>query len=321
MEEREIPSKIIVKESNKRLDIYLQERFNSLSRSYIQKLIKENKILIRKNQKDLPKKKIKPSLMVEIGMEISIEDSLAKEKKPIEPIKIDFDILYEDEYLSIIHKPAGISVHPPQNESKGITLLNGILYKWKELQIQNPTSNFRAGIVHRLDKMTEGLLIIAKNPSTQWKLAKLFQSRNIQKNYIAWLMNTPPEEEGRIELPLKRNPKDRKKMRVDPTGRMATTEYKIEKVILSNRNRKFTKVYINLITGRTHQIRAHFHYLNCPIVGDTLYASMPTHLEKFGLLLLSKKISFLHPETSRPIIAEIPEPKRFLEFEKKCQFY
>lgn len=318
------PIEIYVDKSNIRLDIFLHNSFKErFSRSYIQKIIKEKKIKIYFREKEISENKIKPSLLLESGMKILIENLEIQTTLEIKPIEVKFDILYEDEFLAIIHKPPGISVHPGENQKKEeVTILNGILYHWKNLQeIQSSNPSIRPGIVHRLDKMTEGILVIAKNSTVQWKLGKLFQTRNIKKTYIAWLLGTTPKEKDRIELPLKRNPKDRRKMTVDLEGRMAITEYEITKVIISNHNRKFCKVNINLITGRTHQIRAHFHYLKCPVIGDTLYATMDTHLAKYGLLLLAKAISFNHPETKQNISVEIPEPERFLEFEKKCKYY
>lgn len=320
--------KILVEESQIRLDVFLYKFFNqTLSRTYIQKLIKEHQISIVKDQQSISEHKIKPSFMLESGMEILIKETslLSKKENTIEPVYVDFKVLYEDEFLAIIHKPSGIPVHPAENQEKTISILHGILYRWKHLQdfVNSKEIRFRPGIVHRLDKMTEGLLIIAKNPSTQWKLSRLFQTRKIQKIYLAWILGRLPMEgeEGLIELPLKRNPKDRKKMYVDPKGRMAITKYKILKVISSIHNRIFTKLYIELITGRTHQIRAHFHHFKCPVVGDTLYANMTKELQKYGLLLLAKKLSFVHPEINRPISIEISEPERFLEFEQKCKFY
>lgn len=321
---KNFPTKIQVDQSDIRLDIFLYNYFKgSLSRSYIQKIIKEKKIKIYFREKEISENKIKPSFLLEYGMKILIENLEIQTEAQIKPIEVKFDVLYEDEFLAIIHKPPGISVHPGENQKKEeATILNGILYRWKNLQeIPSLNQSIRPGIVHRLDKMTEGILIIAKNSIVQWKLAKLFQTRNIKKTYIAWLLGTPPKEKDRIELPLKRNLKDRRKMSVDLEGRMAITEYEILKVITSNHNRKFCKVKINLITGRTHQIRAHFYHLKCPIIGDTLYATMDTHLAKYGLLLLAKAISFIHPETKQNISVEIPEPERFIEFEKKCKYY
>ncbi len=319
--------KITVAESNIRLDVFLCKILNqTLSRTYIQKMIKEKKISILKDHRFISEHKIKPSFKLESGMEILIkEDFLLNKEKSIEPMYVDFKVLYEDEFLAIIHKPPGICVHPAENHEKGATILHGILYRWQHLQnfSNHKEKEFRPGIVHRLDKMTEGVLVIAKSLSTQWKLSRLFQTRNIQKIYLAWLLGSLPieDKEGIIELPLRRNPKDRRKMQIDPKGRMAITKYTIIKAISSNHHRIFTKVQIELITGRTHQIRAHFQHLKCPVVGDTLYSIMPKELQKYGLLLLAKKLSFIHPETNQNISIEISEPERFLEFERKCKFY
>ncbi len=313
-----------------RLDVFLSNYFKNIySRNMIQNFIKQKKIQILENNVPISEKKIKPSLLLKKSMKILIKENLETKNYnsyTIEPKPLDMKILYEDEYLAIIHKPPGISVHPGPNEKDSITILNGILYHWKNLQnysvkIENHNITFRPGIVHRLDKNTEGILIIAKNISTQWKLSRLFLKRAIKKTYIAWILGVPPEEKGTIELPLKRSPKNRLKMQVDPSGRNAITQYEILKTIVSNHHRKYTKLKINLITGRTHQIRAHFHHLKCPIVGDDLYYHVDDKIKKYGLLLLAKEIDFIHPETQQHINIEIEEPERFKEFEFRCKFY
>ncbi|MCS7204543.1 MAG: RluA family pseudouridine synthase [Leptospiraceae bacterium] len=318
----------VVDSNGERLDVWLQQKFQTqYSRNTIQNFIKNKKVTIIDSQgKVLPEKKIKPSFRLEKGMKVLCDFHEVSSSVNINPIPMNLNILYEDQYLAIIHKPPNISVHPGQSETNEPTILNGILFHWKELQnqpivIQNKTIIQRPGIVHRLDKMTEGLLLVAKNPSTQWKLSRMFQTREIKKTYIAWLLGTPKEEKGRIELPLKRNPKNRNKMMVDPQGRMAITEYETIKAITSTHHRKYTKVRIHLITGRTHQIRAHFHHLKCPVVGDDLYYHVDEKIKKYGLLLLAKALSFVHPETQELVHVEIDEPKRFLEFEKKCHHY
>lgn len=311
---------------NERLDLFLSKHFNSiLSRNAIQKIIKEKKIQILDREKPLPEKKIKPSLKVSSTMKIILLDNIEIENIPkVEPIPMDLKILYEDDYLAIIHKPPNISVHPGPMEKSSITLLNGILYYWKELQNFPSTNNYisyRPGLVHRLDKMTEGVLVIAKNNSIQWKLSRLFFTRQVKKTYIAWLQGLPPEEKGIIDLPLRRHPTNRLRMHVHPDGRRAITEYEILQSTTSNHHRRFTKVKINLITGRTHQIRAHFHHLKCPVVGDDLYYDVDEKIKKYGLLLLAKEIEFIHPETNKNIKVSIEEPERFKEFEKKCKHY
>jgi len=319
----------LVEGSEERLDIFLSSHLGSVySRNTIQKLIKEKKVQVYLNDQLVSESKIKPSLKVYSGMKIVLLESPSQVKESyfIEPVPMDLNILYEDDYLAVLHKPAGISVHPGPNEKDKITLLHGILHHWKHLQdqmvhVKDELVSFRPGLVHRLDKMTEGVLVVAKNISTQWKLSKLFLTRNVKKTYIAWLLGAPPEEKGMIDLPLKRHPKNRLKMHVDPTGRKAITEYEILKSLTSNHHRRYTKVQINLITGRTHQIRAHFHHLKCPVVGDDLYYDVDEKIKKYGLLLLSKEIFFIHPETNQPINISIQEPERFKEFERKCIHY
>ncbi len=312
-----------------RLDMFIYKNLKEqISRNQIQKLIKEKKIKIYLEKSMLVSEKIKPSLLLKKGMRIELDEGNIEPKKSslITPQYLPLNILYEDEYLAIIHKPPGIAVHPASNESNEITLLHGILYHWENLTRElNPSPTFpllqRPGLVHRLDKMTEGLLIVAKNSSIQWKISRMFQTRQIYKEYLAWLLGCPPEAKGIINLSIMRHPKERHKMIVHPSGRMAITEYEILKTIISNHHRKYTKVKIQLITGRTHQIRAHFHYVKSPVVGDDLYYDANSQIRKYGLLLLAKKVVFEHPEKNTKIEIEIDEPERFKEFEKKCIFY
>ena len=146
-------------------------------------------------------------------------------------------------------------------------MLHGILHRWPHLRGQGS----RPGIVHRLDKPTEGLLLIGLNPDVQWKLSRQFQNREVDKRYVAYLLSTPSEMEGRLEFPLMRDRVDRRKRTVHPAGRDATTIYQVTDVYKTRKGRKLCRVEIELITGRTHQIRVHAKLIECPIVGDNLY--------------------------------------------------
>ena len=146
-----------------------------------------------------------------------------------------------------------------------------------------------------------------------------FKNREIEKYYTAWLLSAPPQEEGRIELPIKRHPVDRLKMTVHEHGKMAVTVYRLLKVILSKKGRKYSLVDINIETGRTHQIRVHMAHLKCPVVGDPIYSRSSKEFEKkYGLLLFARRIVFKHPLTGKKMDFELELPERFIKFEKNC---
>ncbi len=297
---------------------YGEERY---SRSMVQRWIKRGSVTVLVEGRQLPDKKVKPSLPVEPGSVVTLEIP-AEEAPVLEARPVDFPVLYEDEYLAVIIKPAGISVHPGPGESGGTTLLHGLLHRWPAISsLDVHEENRRPGIVHRLDRPTEGVMLVAKTSQMQWQLSRLFQRREVEKQYLAWLNGSPKEPQGRIEQPLRRHPVDRMRMQVHKDGRMAITEYQVQDYTISRKGRKFTKVDVNLLTGRTHQIRAHFAYLQCAIVGDELYSSSAREFSRFGLLLLARRIAFEHPVTKERMSFEAPIPERFQEFEEKCRFF
>lgn len=324
-----------VDEEGVRLDQFLAARLEErFSRSAIQRWIKEGlvRVLSAKGEA-LPDRKIKASLLLEPGQLIVTRASAEppmEGRTPIEPIAIDFPVLYEDEHLAVIIKPAGLSVHPGPGERHAVTLLNGLVHRWPQIaridssrtsHAGEPGDVVRPGIVHRLDRATEGVMVIARNTSMQWKLSRLFQRREVKKEYLAWLCGAPPESAGRIEAALRRHPHDRLRMQVHADGRLAITEFAVSNVEVSRKGRKFTLVDVNLLTGRTHQIRAHFAHLKCPVVGDDLYSSSAKEFAQFGLLLLSRRLAFRHPVTGEGLSFEAPLPERFLEFARKCAFF
>lgn len=343
-----------MEEEGLRLDQFLTGRLHEqFSRSSIQRWIKAGGVRILAEGKEIPSHRIKPSLAIEPGQKIIVEiPPETRALRALEPVPIDFPVLFEDEHLAVIIKPPGLAVHPGPGEGSAVTLLNGLLHRWPAIaQIESsagdrkkvgkkatkessknsakkaveplPRENaeIRPGIVHRLDRPTEGVMVIARNARMQWKLSRLFQRREVEKEYLAWLSGAPPESSGRIEQPLRRHPQDRMRMQVHPSGRMAVTEYTVLDTKVSRKGRKFTLVRVNLLTGRTHQIRAHFAHLKCPVVGDDLYSSSSREFSKFGLLLLSRRLSFRHPVTGQGLDFEAPLPERFLEFERKCTFF
>lgn len=291
-----------------RLDVFLAEELgDTSSRSQIQHWIKKEFIQSPQHEK------VKASLVVSEGDSFTVTP--IREERNEKPVEMDIPVVFEDNILAVIRKPPGIAVHPGPGQRE-TTLVHGLLHRFGSLP--NESEDFRPGLVHRLDKDTEGLMVIAKTPKSLRSLSKAFQERSVVKEYSAWLLSSPKEEEFRIELPLKRSRVDRQKMAVDHKGRMAITNVKVIKNLVSKHRRKYTYVDIKIETGRTHQIRAHMAHIGCPVVGDVLYSRNAKDYEKYGLLLLARKLAFVHPETKKTLEFEIGVPLRFLKFEKNA---
>ncbi len=270
-----------VKSSQKvRLDFYIAQRV-PYSRSFIKKLILKGNVLVDK------RKITKPSYNLNFGQEIEI---YVPEIPPFKlvPEDVPFKVVYEDEHIIVVNKPSGIVTHPaPGNWNK--TLLNGLLYRYPD--ISKAGGEVRPGIVHRLDKETSGLLIIARTPKAHKRLVEMFSKREIKKFYVAlvWGSIFPPV--GEIDAPIGRNPYNRKKMTVIYSGKEAITKYKL----LKNYG-KYSLVECRPITGRTHQIRVHLAYKGHPIVGDTLYSKRKHDISSLNRLFLhAYKLIFNHP--------------------------
>ncbi len=290
----------VVQEKNVRLDVFLLEQFPEFSRSHIKSMIEKNHVLI--NQKTAKK----AGFLLKGGEEIVV-DVVAPEKISTDAQDIPIDIVYEDEDLAVINKPQGLVVHPCSSTKSG-TLVNALLFHIKDLSGIN--GQLRPGIVHRLDKDTSGLLVVAKNDFAHRNLAEQIKTKNAKRDYLAVLEGNLPENEGKIETFLKRDPKDRKKISVQNSGRNAVTHYKV-----LERFEKCCLVQFSLETGRTHQIRVHAKYLNHPVVGDKLYGHEVKGLD--GQLLHAFRLSFTHPRTGNQMTFEAPTPKYFDEFLQK----
>ncbi len=280
-------------EKNIRIDKYLAGKLE-LSRSKIQKLIEEEKILVNK-------KKISSNYKVKAGDEILVNDKLDY-NITIEKENIFLDILYEDDDLLIINKESGMVVHPaPGHYTK--TLVNALLYKFDI----DSKDNIRPGIVHRLDKDTSGVMIVAKNDEMHDVLSKMIKDKEIKRHYLALVEGVIPHETGTIDAPIGRDPNNRQKMTVtDINSKEAITHFKVLKRFKSN-----TLIECKLETGRTHQIRVHLAYIKHPIVNDPLYNKKKA--TEFGQMLHSKSIEFIHPKTGKRIYYEVEPPKEFLE--------
>jgi 23S rRNA pseudouridine1911/1915/1917 synthase len=306
--------KIIYQEEKScRIDKYLigLRKDELYSRSFIEHLIKDGNITV--NQE-----KVKKSYLLHSGDEVYITIP-QKSDLEITPQNIPLDIVWQDEYLAVINKQAGIAVHPGAGNPDG-TIVNTLMYHLKG-QLSSAHDPLRPGIVHRLDKDTTGLLIVAKDDKTHSLLSQQFQNWQIQKIYKAITVGIPKTAEGTIETYIERSLKDRTRMAVSDSGRIAVTHYKIEKYFDF-----FSLVDIQLETGRTHQIRVHFSHINCPILGDNTYSTLkrtlsivPFHYQKKVKYLLANhlkrqalhacRLEFKHPITGKEIKVEAPLPE------------
>ena len=263
-----------------RCDVFLSEKISNLSRTSIQKLIKEKLVFVNG-------KNIKPNVILEIGDEITVSIPDKKEMTLVAE-DIALDIVYEDDYIIIINKPRNMVVHPAAGNEEH-TLVNALLNHCKLSMINSE----RPGIVHRLDKDTTGLIVCAKDDETHLKLVEKFSNREITKKYLAICNGSFSKENGFIDKPIGRDEKDRKKMSVkSKSGKEALTEYN---VLISNL--KYSLVDVTLHTGRTHQIRVHFSSINHPIVGDETYGNKNEKIKANGQMLHSYYLEFLHPIT------------------------
>ena len=288
--------KIKIDESGIRLDKYLANK-TSYSREKIINMIKEQNILVNN-------KASKPSYLVNVDDDITIND-IVKTESSYEAKNIPIDIMYEDDYIIIVNKPSGLTVHPGAG-NKDNTLVNALLYYGKNLSKVGGLE--RPGVVHRIDKDTSGLIILAKDDKTHELLADYFKNKKIHREYIALVKGVITPNSGTIDAPIGRNPKNRLKMCVtDVNSKKAITNFKVLK-----RYSKYTLLSLILETGRTHQIRVHMDYINHPVYNDPLYTNDKT--TQFGQFLHSYKMSFIHPITKEEMSFTSPLPKEFQDF-------
>lgn len=280
-------------EVNSRLDSYLSEQLE-LSRSKVQKLIKENLVTVNG-------KNVSGSYQIKLNDEIEVNDDLNYEIN-IEPENIEIDVVYEDDDLLVINKESGMVVHPaPGHYTK--TLVNALLYRF------NITGGetHRPGIVHRLDKDTSGLMLVAKNEWTHEKLSEMISKKEVDRYYLAIVKGLIKHDTGTIDAPIGRDINDRQKMAVtDKNAKEAVTHFKVLEQFKEN-----TLIECILETGRTHQIRVHLAYINHPVLNDPAYSKGKA--TEFGQMLHSKSIRFKHPRTGKEIFFESEPPKEFIE--------
>ena len=287
--------KLVVDNSEIRIDKYLSE--NTLySRELITKMIKDGFVLVNGF-------KIKPSYKVNEKDEIIIDESYVKSQDII-PNKMPLNILYEDKDIMVIDKPSGLVVHPGNGNTDN-TLVNGLMYYTKELS--NIGGEERVGIVHRLDKDTSGLMIIAKTNKAHEILSNDFKEKRVYKEYYALLIGNFPSDTALIDAPIGRDKNNFNKMCIRADGNSARTHLKVVK-----RYKNYTLVSLVLETGRTHQIRVHMAYIGYPIYNDPVYQNKPC--TEFGQFLHSKKLKFIHPITKKEMSFESDLPDEFKKF-------
>ena len=286
-----------IEKGGERIDKYLSEQLEDMTRSHIQKLIKEN--MVRVN-----------GMAVKSNFKLSASDQIEVEipelKEPdILPENIPLDILYEDQDILVVNKPKGMVVHPAPGHYTG-TLVNGIMYHCKD-NLSGINGVMRPGIVHRIDMDTTGSLLICKNDRAHQALAEQLKEHSITRKYHAIVHGRLKEDEGTIDKPIGRHPIDRKKMSVHCTnGREAITHYRVLK-----RFQQFTYIECQLETGRTHQIRVHMSSIGHPILGDQVYGPAKCPYKLQGQTLHAKVLGITHPTTGEYMEFDAPLPDYF----------
>ena len=279
-----------------RLDKVLSNLETTLSREAIQRMIKDGKILVNGKQE-------KASYKTSIGDVVQIEE-VEPQEIDLKPQEMPLDVIYEDSDILIINKEKGIVVHPGNGNPDG-TLANAVMARCKD-SLSGIGGKIRPGIVHRIDKDTSGLIIIAKNDEAHINLSTQIQNRQVKKTYIALARGVIKENEATINMPIGRSQKDRKKMAVSKTGKEAITHFKVLK-----RYEGFTLLEVNIETGRTHQIRVHLAEIGYPIVGDEVYSNGKNPFGVKGQMLHAQKLTFKHPKSGEEVTFEAPLPGYF----------
>ena len=291
---------IVKEESKSRLDAYISENVEQLSRMAVKRILDENKITVNGTI-------AKAAYKVSKGDKIEIEIDEPKEVK-IEAQEIPLDIVYEDNDIIVINKPKGLVVHPANGNPDG-TLVNAIMAICKD-SLSGIGGELRPGIVHRLDKDTSGLLIVAKNDKAHINMSNKIKNREVKKTYIALVRGTIPEENATINMPIGRSSKDRKKMAVRKDGKEAITHFKVLGRYTTNKG-TYTLLEIKIDTGRTHQIRVHMAEIGYPVIGDEVYSNGKNEFGIKGQCLHAKRLEFKHPITEKEMVLEAPLPEYF----------
>lgn len=291
---------VVIEEENVRLDVYLANKLG-ISRSRVTKLIENGAVTIQG-------KEVSASKKCQIGTIIHI-DELTEEDDWVVPENIPLEIVYEDDYLLVINKKSGMVVHPGAGNFHG-TLVNALLFYFGK----EKTKNVRPGIVHRIDKDTSGLLVVAKTPEAMESLSEMIRNKEIKRIYLALVDGKIMHETGTIDAPIGRDPLDRQKMAVVAEhGKEAITHFKVLKRYSQN-----TLIEARLETGRTHQIRVHMAYIGHPVFNDPLYEKKGTKTP-FGQFLHSYQMEFIHPFTKEKLFFQSELPKEFTNYLEKLE--
>ena len=277
---------------NLRLDIFLSEKFPARSRSHIQKIISDGKVTV-------DSKIVKPGYKLSGGENISVEEIETVETEYL-PENLPLNILYEDADIIVVNKARGMTVHPAETVKSG-TLVNALLFHCKDLSGINGVK--RPGIVHRLDKDTSGVMVVAKNDAAHVNLAEQIKNKIATRNYLAIVHGVISDNAGIITGAIGRDKFDRKKMAVTADGKNAVTEFKV-----LERFKNFTYVECKLQTGRTHQIRVHMAAIGHPLLGDSKYTARKNIFEIQGQALHSFNLSLIHPATGERLNFTAPLP-------------
>ena len=296
-------------DAKQRLDQFLAAKLPEQSRSYLQKLVKSDRVtldgqVINSNKSALPGSGV---VIVDLP-EIIAENAPAAEE-------FSFELLYEDEFMAVINKPAGVVVHPAPGNSDG-TVVNAILSRYPELRSAELPDGSRPGIVHRLDKDTSGCLAVARTPEAQAKLCQAFADRDTRKTYLAITAGVPREPRGRIENLIGRHPVNRQKMAVvEKNGKVAISEYEVLHTALLN-GKKVSLVKVRIFTGRTHQIRVHLAMLGTPVLGDDIYGGARYLPGIPRQMLHAWRLVLPHPINGTTLKLQAPIPG---DFQEMCQ--
>ncbi len=277
-----------------RLDKAISQNDDSISRVSVQRLIDEENILVNG-------KKTKASYKLNLNDIVTIIKEEPKEVE-IKPENIPLDVVYEDNDILVVNKQKGLVVHPGNGNPDG-TLVNAVLARCKE-SLSGIGGEIRPGIVHRIDKDTSGLLIVAKNDKAHINISEQIKNHKVKKTYIALVRGVVKENKATIDMPIARSTKDRTKMAVSKTGKNAITHIKV-----LERFKDYTLLEVNIETGRTHQIRVHLSQIGYPIVGDYVYSNGKNPFNVEGQMLHSMRLQFVHPTTNEPmdLKAELPQ--------------
>ena len=288
----------------KRLDLYLAER-NDFTRSRVEKLIREGCVRVDGETA------LKPGLSLRAGMAVELTLPEVKETA-LEAQDLPLDVIYQDEDLAVVYKPSGMVVHPAAGNPDG-TMVNALMMKLDGLS--GIGGELRPGIVHRIDKDTSGLLLVAKNDRSHLMLSEQIKAHTVERAYMAILIGHMKQSEGDVSGPIGRHPTDRKKMAIVPDGREAHTHWRVLEEL-----RGATLIEARLTTGRTHQIRVHMASIGHPVLGDPVYGpkKSPYPVEG-GQLLHAFRLGFIHPGTGEKMLFEAPPEPRFTAWLNKLR--